>query len=282
MTARPWPPAPEALPRPVVDNHCHLEWPAGDPPLGVAEVLDRAEAVGVDRVVQIGCELESARWTAAAVLEHRRMVGGVALHPNEAPAHLAGTHESGVGYDDAFAEIARLARGERIRVIGETGLDAFRTGPDGRAAQVRAFRDHIALAKELGKPLQIHDRDTHAEVLEVLDADGAPEVTILHCFSGDGAFARECLDRGFYLSFAGTVTFRNAKGLHEAAAICPPSRMLVETDAPFLTPHPHRGTPNSPQMAALTVRALATASGTDVAELCDVISDTSESLFGPW
>ena len=203
----------------MADNHAHLEWPAGDQPKTVEERLADALAVGVDRVIQIGCEVASARWTALAVVRHPRLLGGVAIHPNEAPLHMAGTHESGLGYDEAFAVIADLARGPRMRVIGETGLDSFRTGPEGRDSQVRAFRDHIALAKELGLVLQIHDRDAHAEILEVLDRDGAPERTVMHCFSGDAEFARLCLERGFYLSFAGNVTFKNAEALRGALAV---------------------------------------------------------------
>ncbi len=282
MPSGPWPPAPEPLPAPVVDNHTHLDWlgEVGDP--SVADKLAAASAAGVTHVVQIGCELETAHWTAAAVQQYPAMVGGVALHPNEAPLHANGTHASGVLYEDAFSQIAELARGPRIRVVGETGLDFYRTGPDGVAAQVRAFRDHIALAKELNLPLQIHDRDAHAEVLEVLDADGAPPAVVMHCFSGDADFARECLDRGFYLSFAGTVTFANAPALREAAAITPLRRLLVETDAPYLTPVPHRGRPNSPAQAALTVRALADARGDDLEALCVDIWATSNSLYGPW
>jgi TatD DNase family protein len=282
MPSGPWPPAPEPLPAPVVDNHTHLDWDGGEAAPSVAQKLADAAAAGVAGVVQIGCELESARWTADAVLEHPQMVGGIALHPNEAPLHADGTHASGISYDDAFAEIATLARRDRIRVVGETGLDFFRTGPDGVVAQVRSFRDHIALAKELGLPLQIHDRDAHKEVLEVIDADGAPPAVVMHCFSGDAAFARECLDRGFYLSFAGTVTFANAPALREAAAITPARRILVETDAPFLTPVPHRGRPNSPAQAALTVRALAEVRGDKLDDLCVEIGANSAALYGPW
>ncbi|MFN3867266.1 MAG: TatD family hydrolase [Demequina sp.] len=272
-----WPAAPEPLPAPIVDNHCHLDYPAGDEARSVADRLAEAEAAGVTRVVQIGCDLESARWTADAVATFPQMLGGVALHPNDA-AVLAARGE----YDDAFAEISQLARGERIRVVGETGLDYFRTGPEGRDAQLRAFRDHIALAKELGKPLQIHDRDAHADVIDVLMSDGAPEVTVFHCYSGDAAMARLCADRGWYLSFAGTVTFKNAKTLHAAAAVTPLSQLLIETDAPFLTPHPHRGAPNSPALAAHTARALARLHEHPVEEICAAVWDTSHSLYGPW
>ena len=272
-----WPPVPEALPAPIVDNHCHLEYPAGDEPLSVETRLAQAADAGVTRVVNIGCDLESARWTADAVARFPQMLGGVALHPNDA-AVLA---ESGE-YEDAFAEIAALARGERIRVVGETGLDYFRTGPEGRDAQLRSFRDHIALAKELDLPLQIHDRDAHADVIEVLLADGAPDVTVFHCFSGDAAMARLAVAEGWYLSFAGTVTFKNNDALRAAAAVTPPSRMLVETDAPFLTPHPHRGQPGSPAMAAITARTLADVLGMDLEAFCEQIWETSENLYGPW
>ncbi|WP_062301748.1 TatD family hydrolase [Demequina subtropica] len=277
-----WPPAPEALPVPVVDNHCHLEFPAGEPELTVEQRLADAAAVGVDRIVQVGCELASARWTADAVERHPSMLGAVALHPNEAPLHASGEHESGISYEDAFAEIASLARRGRIRAIGETGLDFSRTGEEGRAAQVRSFRDHIALAKELDLPMQIHDRDAHAEVLEVLERDGAPERTVFHCYSGDAGMARLCVDRGYYLSFAGTVTFKNAEGLRAALAVTPLDRVMVETDAPFLTPHPHRGAPNAPYLVPLTMRTVATVLDIDLAVACAAISTTSEKIYGPW
>lgn len=278
VTRGDWAPAPDPLPHPVVDNHCHLDFEFdGAAPLTVEERLARAAAVGVDRVIQIGCDLESARWTADAVTRYAGMVGGVALHPNDA-ATLAtqGT------YDEAFAEIAVLARGERIRVIGETGLDFFRTGPEGRDSQVAAFREHIALAKELGLPLQIHDRDAHAEVLEVLDRDGMPERTVFHCFSGDAAFAQACVERGAYLSFAGTVTFASAKALREAVAVTPLQRILLETDAPFLAPHPHRGAANAPAQVARIAPVVAEAAGVSVRVLCEAVSASSEDLYGPW
>jgi len=277
-----WPPAPEPLPLPVADNHCHLEWPAGDEPRSVERQLADAAAVGVNRVVQIGCDVASARWTADAVGRYPAMLGGVALHPNDAPAHVDGTHDSGLSYDDAFAEIATLARGERVRVVGETGLDYFRTGPDGRDAQIRSFRDHIALAKELGKPLQIHDRDAHGDVIDVLERDGAPDRTVFHCFSGDAGMARLCADRGYFLSFSGTLTFKNAHGLRAALSVTPLSRVLVETDAPFLTPHPHRGAPNSPYLAPLTMKVIADVTDVTLVTACQSVSDTSNLLYGPW
>lgn len=272
-----WPPLPEPLPSPVVDNHAHLEFPAGDTEVSVAQRLDDANAVNVVGVVQIGCDLDSAHWTVQAVREHPGMVGGVALHPNDA----ARLHAEG-RYQEAFAQIAQLARSERIRVVGETGLDYYRTGPRGHAAQQQAFRDHIALAKELGLVLQIHDRDAHQDVMDILKRDGAPERTVFHCFSGDVAMAQECARNEWYVSFAGTLTFANATHLREALVEVPAELVLVETDSPFLTPSPHRGAPNSPAQVAHTMRAVAAVTGTDLAAVCERIYATSVELYGPW
>ncbi|WP_084125614.1 TatD family hydrolase [Demequina sp. NBRC 110054] len=282
--ARPgvWPPAPEALPAPVVDNHCHLESPAGDEPRTVEERLGEAASVGVDRVVQIGCELESARWTVDAVARHPQMLGGIALHPNEAPLHAKGEHATGVGYDEAFAEIASLATAERIRIISETGLDYHWTEEPDRPAQIRSFRDHIALAKELGLALGIHDRDAHGDVLDILARDGAPERTVMHCFSGDAAMARLCVDRGYHLSFAGNVTFKNAHELRAALAVTPIERVMVETDSPYLTPHPHRGAPNSPAQVTHTVREVARVKGLPLDEVCRALDVTTVTFYGAW
>lgn len=282
MASGEWPPPPVPLPHPVVDNHTHLDWRDPVSPRPLARLLAEAADAGVAKVVQIGCDVAAARWTVEAIEANPQMLGGVALHPNDAARHAAGTHDSGLSYDDAFAQIAELALHPRVRVIGETGLDTFRTGPEGAPAQRKAFRDHLALARELDLPVQIHDRDAHADVLRLMDADVAPRAVIMHCFSSDAAFARACLDRGWYLSFAGTVTFKNAPQLREAAAITPRDRLLVETDAPFLTPHPHRGSVNSPAQAALTVRALADARGDDLEALCVDIEANSETLYGPW
>lgn len=278
-----WATPPEGLPAPVVDNHCHLDFPyRGAVPRTVTELLDEASAVGVTRAVQIGCDIESARWTAEAIEADPRLVGGVALHPNEAPIHAAGEHPSGLDYEEALSEISRLARLPRMRVIGETGLDYHHTGPEGREAQVRSFRDHIALAKELDLVLQIHDRDAHGDVLEVLERDGAPRRTVFHCFSGDAAMARVCAYRGYYISFAGNVTFKNASALRGALAVTPLDKVLVETDAPFLTPHPQRGRVNSPAQVAATMRTIADVLSCDLALACTTIDATSERLYGPW
>lgn len=272
------PPAPDRLPLPVVDNHTHLDISRDGGPLpDLAATIAEASAVGVDRMVQIGCDLDGARFTERVIDEHPQLLGGVALHPNEAPA-LAERGET----DAARAEIERIAQHPRVRVVGETGLDYFRTGPEGVAAQQDSFRWHIDLAKRLGKALQIHDRDSHDDVLRILAEEGAPEHTVLHCFSGDIEMARECVRRGYLLSFAGTVTFKNARELRNALSVVPLHQLLVETDAPYLTPSPHRGATNAPYLVPLTVRAMAAVLTTDVPTLCENLSATSERVYGPW
>lgn len=274
------PPAPEPLPHPVVDNHCHLDIADGDW-ISTEQAIAAAADVGVPRIVQIGCDLPGARWAVAAAAEHDALVAGVALHPNEAP-RLAVTGE----LDAAIEEIERLATAhDKVRAIGETGLDRFRhaqsgTGEEGWAAQEESFRRHIDLAKRLDKTLVIHDREAHDDVLRVLDEEGAPERWVMHCFSGDDAFARRCLDRGAHLSFAGTVTFKNAAPLRNALAVTPRDRVLVETDAPYLTPTPHRGRPNASYLVPLTVRAMADVLGADLEELCRAIDANTETAFG--
>ena len=269
------PPLPEPLPHPVVDNHCHLDIADGAW-LETADALARAAEVGVRRIVQIGCDLPGAQWAVDAALAHDALVAGVALHPNEAPRLAAkGRLEEGL------AEIERLAQShEKVRAVGETGLDHFRTGPEGRAAQVESFARHIDLAKRLDKTLVIHDRDAHDEILDVLDAEGAPERWVMHCFSGNPRFARACLDRGAFLSFAGTVTFKNPQPVRDALAIAPLDRVLVETDAPFLTPVPYRGRPNASYLVPVTVRAMAEVRGDDLGALCEAIDATTDAAFG--
>ena len=272
------PPAPDPLPIPVVDNHTHLDMARdGDEAPDLAAVIEAATAVGVPRMVQIGCDLDGARFTVEVIDRYAALFGGVALHPNEAPR----LQESGQ-LESARAEIERLAAHPRVRVIGETGLDYFRTGTEGVAAQQDSFRWHIDLAKRTGKTLQIHDRDAHEDVLRILDEEGAPERTVLHCFSGDITMARHCVERGYFLSFAGTVTFKNATGLRNALAVTPTENLLVETDAPYLTPAPHRGATNAPYLIPLTVRAMAAVLSTDVPSLCTALTANSERLYGPW
>jgi TatD DNase family protein len=272
------PEAPEPLPHPVVDNHCHLDIAANDrpgEPLPVGEALARSTAVGVPRIVQIGCDLPGARWAVEVASAYDPIVAGVALHPNEA-ARLAAEGS----LDDGLAEIADLATCPNVRAVGETGLDFFRTGPEGHDAQVRSFRRHLELAHELDRTLVIHDRDAHDAVLRVVDEVGPPPRWVMHCFSGDAAFAEQCLARGAYLSFAGTVTFKNADPLRAALRIAPIDRILVETDAPFLTPVPFRGRPNGSYLVPLTVRSMAQTRGADLAELCRAIADNTDRAFG--
>jgi TatD DNase family protein len=270
------PPSPEALPHPVVDNHCHLDIADGPDWLEPEEALRRSTEVGVTRIVQIGCDLAGARWAADLAERFDAIVAGVSIHPNEAPRID--------DLDAALDEIRRLASSSgRVRAVGETGLDYFRTGPDGVAAQHQSFAAHIALAHELGKTLVIHDRDAHDDVLAILDAHGVPERTVMHCFSGDPDFARACLDRGCYLSFAGTVTFKNADPLRAALRMTPADRILVETDAPYLAPTPYRGRPNASYLIPVTVRAMAAVRDDDLATLCaDIDANTERAYGGRW
>lgn len=271
-----WPQAPEPLPHPVIDNHCHLDISRTDEPaLSVSEALARSTAAGIPRIVQVGCDLASSRWAAEAASSYDQVVAAIALHPNEAPA-LAERGE----LDAALAELDSLTATARVRAIGETGLDYFRTDETGRAAQHESFRRHIELAKKHDLTLMIHDRDAHDDVLAVLEEVGAPPRWVMHCFSGDADFARRCLDRGAYLSFAGTVTFKNAEPLREALKIAPRDRILVETDAPFLTPVPHRGRNNASYLIPLTVRSMAQTRGEDLGELCVAIEENTFAAYG--
>ena len=275
-----FPPAPEPLAVPVFDSHTHLDitiQEAGVPGGGgdpVEALITEAAKAGVDRLLQVGVDVESSRWGAELAARNSSVLAAVALHPNDAP--LLGN------LDEALREIEALAAEPRVRGIGETGLDTFRTGDDGRAVQELSFRTHIAIAKRYAKPLIIHDREAHEDVLRVLDDEGAPQTVVMHCFSGDAVFATECVRRGFFLSFAGTVTFANAGNLREAAALTPAEQIMVETDAPYLTPVPNRGRPNASYLIPLTVRALATTRGDDLDELCTAISANGERVFGPW
>jgi TatD DNase family protein len=273
------PPSPEPLPAPALDSHTHLDIAVGGESrlptdAEVDAEIEAAAAVGVPRLVQVGVDVASSRWSADLAARHPNVLAAVAVHPNEAGA--------GAADDEALAEIDRLAALPRVRAVGETGLDRFRTGPEGWAAQEASFRAHIRIAKEHGVALVIHDREAHAEILEVLEDEGPPEHTVFHCFSGDAAFAKACVQRGFVLSFAGTLTFGNAAYLREAAALTPVDQLLVETDSPFLTPMPHRGRPNASRLVPLTVRALADVTGVDLAELCQTLTATAERVFGPW
>ncbi|MFF1384812.1 TatD family hydrolase [Arthrobacter sp. NPDC058288] len=272
-----YPPAPEPLPVPVMDNHTHLDFPNSDVTVDVAAALDVAASVGVQGAVQVGCDLESSRFTVQAVEKDPRLLGAVAIHPNDAPDYAARGE-----LEEALAEIEALAAHPRIRAIGETGLDFFRTEGEGLQHQRYSFRRHIDIAKRLGLTLQIHDRDAHDDVVQVLREEGAPERVVFHCFSGDEQLARTCNNEGWYMSFAGTVTFKNAANLRAALAVADPALVLVETDAPFLTPHPFRGRPNASYLIPHTVRAMADLTSTELSQLCGQIAENSLRAYGSW
>ena len=268
-------PAPEPLPVPCVDAHAHIEIVTNtevDSP-EVKQVLDDAKKVGIDRIVQVGYSAEQSQWgVALAELYANQVLAAVALHPNEAPVVA--------DLERDLAIIESLVEHPRVRAIGETGLDYFRTPPELRKRQQESFKWHIDLAKRSKKALVIHDRDSHDDVLSILEEVGAPEQTVFHCFSGDVEMAKKCIERGYILSFAGTVTFKNAPALREALSITPIDQILAETDAPFLAPMPHRGSLNSPAQIATIVRAMADERGADLAEFATAISQNAERIFG--
>ncbi len=269
---RPAPPPPEPL-TPLVDAHTHLDACGARTAADVGAILDRAQAVGVQTAVTIADDLDSARWAAQASTWDERVYAAVALHPTRAGALT----------DAARSELEQLAAEPRVVAVGETGLDAYWPGKlDGAApldVQREAFAWHIDLAKRTGKPLMIHNRDADAQVLDVLAAEGAPETVIFHCFSSGPQMARRCLDAGWILSLSGTVSFRNAHDLREAAALIPPGQLLVETDAPFLTPHPFRGAPNEPYCLPYTVRALAELLGRPAQDIADDATATARRVY---
>ncbi|WP_307831942.1 TatD family hydrolase [Prauserella cavernicola] len=259
---------PERLPAPAIDSHTHLDACGVTSPAELSVVLARAEAAGIERVVTVADDLAAARWAAEASTWDERVFAAVAIHPTR-------TKDFG---ETERSEVERLARGERVVAVGETGLDYY-WDYSPPAAQQEAFRWHIDLAKRLGKPLMIHDREAHDDVLRVLDEEGAPDTVVFHCFSGDADMARRCVAAGYVLSFAGTVTFRNARALHEAARLVPSEQYLVETDAPFLTPHPFRGRPNEPYCAAYTVSGLADLRGESVEDVANAVRANAERVF---
>lgn len=278
------PPAPEPLPAPVIDTHTHLNlhdrYLHGDDVPDADALLVLAAAVGVTKVVQIGCDVGYARASVEMARSRPDVVVGVSVHPNDAARIEAERGRAALDAD--LDEIAVLARDDVVRAVGETGLDYYRTGPELHAAQQYAFRRHIALAKELGKALVIHDRDSHDDVIAVLEDEGAPETVVFHCFSGDAAMARVCADHGWFMSFAGPVTYKANDGLREALAVVPDALLLVETDAPYLTPVPQRGKPNASYLMPHTVRFMAAQRGVDDAALCTLLYDNAQRAFGAW
>ncbi|MQA09683.1 MAG: YchF/TatD family DNA exonuclease [Pseudonocardiaceae bacterium] len=267
------PPVPEPLPVPVVDAHTHLDACGAADAADVSAMLDRAASAGIAGVVTVADDMAAARWVVEASTWDSRAFAAVALHPTRTAKFT----------DDDRAELERLVAHPRVVAVGETGLDYYwtRFDPDVAppAAQQEAFRWHIELSKRVGKPLMIHDRDAHQDILSILEHEGPPETVVFHCFSGDAEMARRCMEAGYIVSFAGPVTFRNAGPLREAAKLVPNDRLLVETDAPFLTPHPFRGRPNEPYCAAYTLRDLAELRGEPAAELAAAVADTAERTF---
>jgi TatD DNase family protein len=266
-------PAPEPLPADALDSHCHLdliERPAG-------EVIAAAQAAGIRRMITVGVDLPSSRWSAECATQFEGVYAAVAIHPNE----TASAASSAADREAVLAEISALAALPQVRAIGETGLDYYRDHAS-REVQRDWFRAHIAIAKQAGKALMIHDRQAHEDVLHILDEEGPPEQVVFHCFSGDAAMAKRCAENGYVMSFAGNLTFKNAQSLRDAAAAAAAGAILVETDAPFLAPVPYRGKPNSPALAAHTLRCLAEVKQIDVARLCELVMATGERVFGPW
>ncbi len=262
------PPLPEPLPVDVLDSHAHLDLMDVD----VDEALAAAASVGIGAVVQVGVDLPSSRWSAQVAAQRDQVHAAVALHPNEAGR--------GAATDEALREVEALAALPQVVSVGETGLDHFRTETaEGHRLQEESFRSHIAIAKRTGRTLVIHDRDAHNDVLRVLLDEGAPERVVFHCFSGGAEMARTCADHGFWMSFAGPVTFKPNDELRAAAAAAPAELLLVETDAPFLTPVPFRGRPNAPYLVPLTVRALSAVKDVELAALCAVLADNGRRAF---
>ncbi|MGW2009859.1 TatD family hydrolase [Streptomyces nigrescens] len=281
------PPLPEPLRVAVADSHTHLDMQEST----VEEALTKAASVGVTTVVQVGCDLAGSRWAAETAAAHDSVHATVALHPNEAPRIVLGdpdgwsrqgAREPGgdSALDAALTEIDKLAALPQVRGVGETGLDYFRTGPDGMAAQEASFRAHIEIAKRHGKALVIHDREAHDDVLRILREEGAPDRVVFHCYSGDAEMAKICAAAGYFMSFAGNVTFKNAQPLRDALAVAPPELVLVETDAPFLTPAPYRGRANAPYLIPVTLRAMAEVTAMTEDALATAIAANTTRAFG--
>jgi TatD DNase family protein len=272
------------LAAPVIDTHCHLDMQErgrdGGEPQNPDELIALAASVGVTKLVQIGCDVASATWSVEMAQTRPDVIVGVALHPNEAPRLFETGGQQAL--DEACAKIAALAIDPVVRAIGETGLDYFRTEDSLRDVQQASFRWHIALAKELDKALVIHDRDAHEDVLRLLDEEGAPSTVIFHCFSGDAAMAAHCAERGWYMSFAGVITFKNNDSLREALLVVPDELLLVETDSPYLTPVPHRGKTNGSYLMPLTVRRIAEHRGIDEASAANLLWANAQTAFGKW
>lgn len=269
---RPPAPDPEPLPATAFDSHCHLNMVPGP----VGDVVARAGAGGISRMITVGTDLPSSYWAVACAAGHGQVYAAVAVHPNDTGAVSGSVAEK----EAVRQEIAELAREPRVRAVGETGLDYYWDDAPPELQQ-EWFRAHIAIAKQAGKALMIHDRDAHDDVLRILTEEGAPERVVFHCYSGDAAMAKVCAEQGYFMSFAGNVTFATAGQLREAAAVAPAELLLVETDAPFLTPKPYRGRPNAPYLIPYTLRALAEVKGMPEDDLATAIMTNTDRAFGP-
>ncbi|WP_246840052.1 TatD family hydrolase [Auritidibacter sp. NML130574] len=274
-----YPKAPEPLVSPIIDNHAHLDFRDGLVEVSIADALDTAESVGVAGVIQVGCDLDSARFTLESIETHQRLLGAVALHPNEAAEIW--DQQGQAGLERAIEAIAEMARHPRVRAVGETGLDYYRTGAKGHEAQQYSFRKHVELAVQLGKAVQIHDREAHEDVVEILlSMPQRPEHVVFHAFSAGPELADICNEHGWYMSFSGPVTFNANDRLREAAALARPELILTETDSPFLTPHPRRGRPNAPYMTPLTLRKIAEVRGTGEQQMCEQVMANTRRVYG--
>jgi TatD DNase family protein len=273
-----YPELPEPLEVGTYDNHTHMEIADGDEPLTYQEHLDLAQEAGMLGVVQVGVTLDSSRWSAQVAAIEPRVLAAVALHPNEAPLY-----ETKARLDEAIAGIAELAGQPRVRAVGETGLDFFRTEGDGSLElQQYSFEEHIRIAKENDIALMIHDREAHDQVVKTLHKVGAPERVVFHCFSGDVELAEICNQNGWYMSFAGNITIKRNQYLRDALAVARPELVMVETDAPFLTPEPFRGRPNAPYLVPITVRFMADVVGKGVNEWAAQLTENTERVYGSW
>jgi TatD DNase family protein len=273
-----YPELPEPLSVGTYDNHTHLEIADGDQPMNYQDHLALANQVGILGAVQVGVTLESSRWSAQVAANEPRLLAAVAIHPNE-----AARYESKDALDLAIDGIAELAGQERVRAIGETGLDFFRTESDpGKSLQQHSFERHIQIAKDFDLALQIHDRDAHAEVVETLLRVGAPSKVVFHCYSGDIELAKICSEQGWYTSFAGNITIKRNQHLRDSLKHMPVDKILVETDAPFLTPEPLRGRPNAPYLVPITVRFMAAELGMDADELSGQLAKNTVAVYGSW
>ena len=273
-----YPPLPEPLEVGTYDNHTHFDFADGENPLTPTEQLDLANQAGIMGVVQVGVTLESSKWSARLAAKEPRVLAAVALHPNESPLY-----ETREKLEAAIAEIEELATQPRVRAVGETGLDFFRTeGENSLQLQQFSFEEHIRIAKENNIALMIHDREAHDQVVETLKRVGAPDKVVLHCFSGDIEFAKICADQGWYMSFAGNITIKRNQHLRDALEFAPAELLLVETDAPFLTPEPYRGRPNASYLVPITVRKMAEVRGVDANELAAQLTANTERVYGSW